>query len=378
MKICGNDYYLGAYLERCGSSLINMDEVFSVRPDTWTPETFPEASESLNCSRTDPFVITDRYEKLDSGYTMSHEEVISSLFYSRYICSGQTDRTGNVFQEKGTRQWQVFSEQLYKSGFFEEMSDEEVLKTEQLLIQITSSADTFHSCRSLSASPLKRVSDLICSNRDRIDWNTYKDMSGDEWRLLLESSKAALQRFNEKYVPEAQKSEFSSLIDQFYQYNSSLLEGYQSPNERRAQHEILKDDSFREEVSDKKEETAVPGNGQIFLPPDTEKNKTAYLNALKTYFGRLAALHGGENMVTNGLSSNIREETRDPQSDEAKPEEADQLPDQLFPDINDLKKEFQNGGHRAYFAQDEGWERCMNQIEGYWKNLTADQMEGIC
>ena len=49
-------------------------------------------------------------------------------FYSRYICSGQTNSSGSVFQEKGTRQWQVFSEQLYKNGFFEGMSDEEVLK----------------------------------------------------------------------------------------------------------------------------------------------------------------------------------------------------------------------------------------------------------
>ena len=65
MKICGNDYYLGAYLERCSSSLINMEEVFSVRPGPWTPETFPEASENESSSRMDSFTISDRYEKFD-------------------------------------------------------------------------------------------------------------------------------------------------------------------------------------------------------------------------------------------------------------------------------------------------------------------------
>ncbi|MDE7320960.1 MAG: hypothetical protein K2N46_14665, partial [Lachnospiraceae bacterium] len=75
MKICGNDYYLGAYLERCSSSLINMEEVFSVRPGTWTPETFPEASENESSSRMDSFTISDRYEKFDSNNIMSHEEV---------------------------------------------------------------------------------------------------------------------------------------------------------------------------------------------------------------------------------------------------------------------------------------------------------------
>ncbi len=372
MKICGNDYYLGAYLERCGSSLIHMDEVFSVRPDTWTPETFPEASENEGSPRMDSFTISDRYEKLESNNIMSHEEVISSIFYSRYICSGQTNSSGSVFQEKGTRQWQVFSEQLYKNGFFEGMSDEEVLKTEQLLIQITSSVDTFHSCRSLSASPLKRVSDLIYADRERIDWNTYKDMSGNEWQLLLESSAAALRCFNEKYVPEEQQSEFSSLIDQFYQYNSSLLEGYQSPNERRVQHEILNDDSFPEEAADAEEETAAAGNGQILLPPDTEKDKTAYLDALKAYFGKIAMLQGGDATVTNGVSSAAKGEAADSRPETSGPEETEQQSDQLFSDISVLKKEFQNAGHRSYFAQDGGWERCMRQMEGYWKKLAAD------
>ena len=330
MKICGNDYYLGAYLERCSSSLIHMDEVFSVRPDTWTPETFPEASENEGSPRMDSFTISDRYEKLESNNIMSHEEVISSIFYSRYICSGQTNSSGSVFQEKGTRQWQVFSEQLYKNGFFEGMSDEEVLKTEQLLIQITSSVDTFHSCRSLSASPLKRVSDLIYADRERVDWNTYKDMSGNEWQLLLESSAAALRCFNEKYVPEEQQSEFSSLIDQFYQYNSSLLEGYQSPNERRVQHEILNDDSFPEEAADAEEETAAAGNGQILLPPDTEKDKTAYLDALKAYFGKIAMLQGGDATVTNGVSSAAKGEAADSRPETSGPEETEQQSDQLF------------------------------------------------
>lgn len=371
MKICGNDYYLGAYLERCGSSLIHMDEL-SARLDTWTPETFPEASENEGSSRMDSFTLSDRYEKLESNNIMSHEEVISSIFYSRYICSGQTNGSGSVFQEKGTRQWQIFSEQLYKNGFFEGMSDEEVLKTEQLLIQITSSVDTFHSCRSLSASPLKRVSDLIYADRERIDWNTYKDMSGNEWQLLLESSAAALRCFNEKYVPEEQQSEFSSLIDQFYQYNSSLLEGYQSPNEWRVQHEILNDDSFPEEAADAEEETAAAGNGQIFLPSDTEKDKTAYLDALKAYFGKIAMLQGGDTAVTNGVSSAAKGEAADSRPETSGPEETEQQSDQLFSDISVLKKEFQNAGHRSYFAQDGGWERCMRQIEGYWKKLAAD------
>ena len=197
-------------------------------------------------------------------------------------------------------------------------------------------------------------------------------MSGNEWQLMLESSAAALRCFNEKYVPEEQQSEFSSLIDQFYQYNSSLLEGYQSPNERRVQHEILNDDSFPEEAADAEEETAAAGNGQILLPPDTEKDKTAYLDALKAYFGKIAMLQGGDATVTNGVSSAAKGEAADSRPETSGPEETEQQSDQLFSDISVLKKEFQNAGHRSYFAQDGGWERCMRQIEGYWKKLAAD------
>lgn len=269
------------------------------------------------------------------------------------------------------------------------MSDEEVLETEQLMIQITSSVDAFHSCRSLSASPLKRVSDLIYADRERIDWDTYKDMSGEEWKFLLESATAALWSFNEKYVPEEQQSDFGALIDQFHEYNSNLLKGYQSPNEWRVQYELLQDGHHIEEIP---EEDIVPSNEvQVRIPSTAANDKTAYLDELKAYFGHLAVLKGID--VSGGalMPSGQKKDAEDRQSvmseaqeDSAYREELKayfaqfsssedgriaHLMNQLSSEDCELKKQIQSGGHSSYLTQDEGWERCVQQIQGYWEKL---------
>lgn len=43
----------------------------------------------------------------------------------------------------------------------------------------------------------------------------------------------------------------------------------------------------------------------------------------------------------------------------------------LYYGRNGLER-IQSAGHRSCFAQDGGWERCMRQIEGYWKKLAVD------
>lgn len=121
--------------------------------------------------------------------------------------------SGNVFSltnletgeriERQTRQWTVFSENLYKNGFYDNMSDEEVQKMEGMLKSITSGVDS--------------ISGLTDAER------SYSSLSHEAAKLEFISSINALNYFADNYVPDEMRDSFKGLIKSYEEYNSESV-----------------------------------------------------------------------------------------------------------------------------------------------------------
>lgn len=111
-------------------------------------------------------------------------------------------------------QWSVFSEYLYKNGYFDNMSDDELQDMESMLMQITDGLD------SLSMAGA--------------DWfsGVTEQLDSGEAKLELASSTAALLYFNKHFVSDDLKEGFKALIDEYYAHNAQTVSGYKSIDER--------------------------------------------------------------------------------------------------------------------------------------------------
>lgn len=118
-------------------------------------------------------------------------------------------------------QWLVFSENLYKNGFYDNMTDDEVKEAETILARITAGMD--HLSRTQYDTGIE-FSDFYGHGANYF-------MTSNEVIMELESATAALRYFSEKYVGEDQKEGFDDLVDKFYSHNTQVIEGYQSPIE---------------------------------------------------------------------------------------------------------------------------------------------------
>lgn len=111
--------------------------------------------------------------------------------------------SGNAFAGTGDfkQQYLVFSENLYNNGFYDDMSDDEVMQVEGLLRSITSGMDSING---VAANPITT-------------------MSHEAAKLELTSSVSALNYFAEKYVPEEMQEAFKDLIKQYESYNNAKV-----------------------------------------------------------------------------------------------------------------------------------------------------------
>ncbi len=111
-------------------------------------------------------------------------------------------------------QWSVFSEYLYKNGYYDDMSDEELQDMESMLMQITDGLD------SISMAGL--------------DWfsGVAESMDSGEAALELASSTAALSYFCDRFVPDDLKEGFNALFDDYYVHNKEVVSGHKSLDER--------------------------------------------------------------------------------------------------------------------------------------------------
>ena len=100
-------------------------------------------------------------------------------------------------------QWRVFSENLYKNGFYDNMSDEEVQKMEGMLKSITYGVDS--------------ISGLTDAER------SYSAFSHEGAKLEFISSINALNYFADNYVPDEMRESFKNLIKAYEDYNSESV-----------------------------------------------------------------------------------------------------------------------------------------------------------
>ena len=156
----------------------------------------------------------------------------------RWTVDSRVVESDDPFWRYTGHQHLVFSEELYKSGFYDGMSDEEVKESDVLLASITYAMD-WMSGISCECSTLPWMSSP--------DFSTYywKDVYSDieeasgikekggwsprsyEARMSLETSVTALHYFAENYIKDEElRSRFSSLIDDYYAHNLEVLGEY--------------------------------------------------------------------------------------------------------------------------------------------------------
>ncbi|MCM1049565.1 MAG: hypothetical protein NC433_14205 [Clostridiales bacterium] len=117
----------------------------------------------------------------------------------------------NAFNRIGT-QFGIISDALSGMGFYDNLSDDEVLQVDRILSDITSGMNS------------------VCGNVREVQPDSDQ-LSSYAARFELESSTAALRQFSEKFVPEEMQEDFNNLINQYYEHNAKILEGYRSSRE---------------------------------------------------------------------------------------------------------------------------------------------------
>lgn len=138
----------------------------------------------------------------------------AQIEYDRLEKENEFLKSEDPFKYSGGARTQayVIIEQLSKTGFFDNMSDEEVQEKENLLISMTYG---MNSIRGSAGSSL----------------NQFSQLSSAAARFELESSTAALKQFSKKHIPEEMQKDFNSLIDKYYEHNTKALVGYKSEQE---------------------------------------------------------------------------------------------------------------------------------------------------
>lgn len=126
----------------------------------------------------------------------------------REAAAANQPQYSNSFEGTGDfrAQYLVLSENLYRNGFYDNLSDEEVKDREDMLKEITASMNSI--------------------NGGIIDLSTQ--ISHESAKVELSSSVKALNYFADKYVPEEMRDSFQEVIGQYEEYNRSRIKNYKS------------------------------------------------------------------------------------------------------------------------------------------------------
>lgn len=126
------------------------------------------------------------------------------------IEAAKGEKGKNAFDGTGDfkKQYLVLSENLYRNGFYENLSDDEVRDMEGMLRDITAGMESI--------------------NRSGINRNFSTEISHEGAKLELLSSVNALNYFADQYVPEKIRDSFKEMIRQYESYNSEKVEAHKS------------------------------------------------------------------------------------------------------------------------------------------------------
>lgn len=287
MIIGKTDHYFGAYLEKYGvEKLLTMDRV---QTEAGTGGFLKDIGEFDVYDGKQSLVLSA--DVLD-GFSFDLEAE-AGMYYHSYF-EGREKLSGEygssqVFKINGNQQWLVFSKYLYDNGFFENMSDEEMLRTDKSLAQITASMDRLNYCNDQKSYNMlinKTVTELIYGEMEQEEEKSWYYAGEESMRTSLEAAVEKLQDFCDQSVPEELRAGFRKLIDQFQTYNEDQLEGYQSFAERYEDIYQRYLDLYRDDT-DESQETEQEISHSLSAPPEVHGNTGQYYDSLKAYFRQL-------------------------------------------------------------------------------------------
>lgn len=168
-------------------------------------------------------------------------------------------------------QWRVFSESLYKNGFYDNMSDEEVQKTEGMLKSITYGVDS--------------ISGLTDAER------SYSAFSHEGAKLELISSINALNYFADTYVPDEMRESFKDLIKLYEDYNSESVAKHKNSDDlySEAMSKISAPNAVNVSAAVKKTQEQTAASQAIGRVTHTDEEEAQQKQDYQALFDRLAS-----------------------------------------------------------------------------------------
>lgn len=245
MYIGNNSIFMGAYAERMQDRMSHAD--FRTQANeakqqevTWkAAEALKEIKRHRDADSVSVSISKEGRELLcgAAGYEKRKadtEEFMNDLFtgYTQQQEKLQQNNPDDPFWGSTGNQWLVFSKKLYDSGFYDNMTDEEVKQMENILDKITGGMDGFGRVQHGAGLNIDAYMEAGGSSGSGFHFLTE---SKELW-TELESSTAALKYFAEKYIQDDKlKAEINGLVQQYYVHNSEQLDGYQSLSEKMKQ-----------------------------------------------------------------------------------------------------------------------------------------------
>lgn len=197
------------------------------------------------------------------------------------------ESAGNAFSGTGDlrQQYLVFSENLYNNGFYNDMSDDEVKDTEDLLRQITSGMDSINSLTTLAE----------------------EEMSHEAAKLELSSSVNALNYFAETRVAEDIRDSFKELVKQYESYNSSKVAVHKNIFDLRDESMSKIEEPNAVYVSDmvKKTQEATKASQEIGKVTHTQEQENANRQEIQSLFEKLMKKEADVSSVFESLQNTL-------------------------------------------------------------------------
>ena len=236
MTIGGCNLFMGAYAERMAGrtpgSRLPISEDREKEITNQVTEAWKQIKSSGN--KQDSVSISEEGKAfLCSDAVKDNMQKSSALVEKMYTDNAklqeklqQTDPDDPFWSNTGL----VFSGRLHSNGFYDAMSDEEVIAVETLLDKLTCGMDGVSS--SLYHTGLNIYAGNEPGKINTSGFDLFNETSG-ALTMDLESSAAALKYFGETHIAdEALRDEFNGLVDKYYSHNAEILKGYQSPAEK--------------------------------------------------------------------------------------------------------------------------------------------------
>ncbi|ADY55519.1 hypothetical protein Sgly_1201 [Syntrophobotulus glycolicus DSM 8271] len=215
MNINTDTYFMGAYNQR-------MAKQNSMRsaPMTKMQEVTAEL-EKIGFQEIPAVVsLSDKAKMLFADSAVDKLQNDREELYQKAMATRLKNEGTDEFAVNGNDQWLVFSNFLHNVGFYDEMSNEHLKKTEQILMKITDGMDDVFSWEHHVGFDLS-------------DQFHGEQLDSHEARVELESSTAALRYFSENLLDGEIKTGFDELIKKCDIHNSAILnDGYSSIEEK--------------------------------------------------------------------------------------------------------------------------------------------------